>query len=32
LYGTYYLHMLDRDVSSDPDDINTFMAGARVKF
>jgi hypothetical protein len=32
LYGTYYIHMLDRDVGSDPDDINIFMAGARVKF
>ena len=31
-YGTYYLHMLDRDEGSDPDDINIFMAGARVKF
>ena len=32
LYGTYYLHMLDRDQGSDPDDINIFMAGGRVKF
>jgi hypothetical protein len=32
LYGTYYLHMLDRDEGSDPDDINIFMAGGRVKF
>ena len=32
LYGTYYIHMLDRDAGSDPDDINIFMAGARVKF
>jgi hypothetical protein len=31
-YGTYYLHMLDRDQGSDPDDINIFMAGGRVKF
>jgi hypothetical protein len=31
-YGTYYLHMLDRDEGSDPDDINIFMAGGRVKF
>jgi len=31
-YGTYYLHMLDRDEGSDPDDINVFMAGGRVKF
>jgi hypothetical protein len=31
-YGTYYLHMLDRDKGSDPDDINIFMAGGRVKF
>jgi hypothetical protein len=31
-YGTYYLHMLDRDVGSDPDDINIFFAGGRVKF
>ena len=31
-YGTYYLHMLDRDAASDPDDINIFMAGGRVKF
>ncbi len=32
LYGTYYLHMLDRDEGSDPDDINIFMTGGRVKF
>jgi len=32
LYGSYYLHMLDRDQGSDPDDINLFMTGARVKF
>jgi hypothetical protein len=32
LYGTYYIHMLDRDEGSDPDDINIFMAGGRVKF
>jgi hypothetical protein len=31
-YGTYYLHMLDRDQGSDPDDINIVMIGARVKF
>ena len=31
-YGTYYLHMLDRDKGSDPDDINIFMTGGRVKF
>jgi len=31
-YGSYFLHMLDRDQGSDPDDINMFMAGARVKF
>jgi hypothetical protein len=31
-YGTYYLHMLDRDIGRDPDDINIFMAGGRVKF
>ncbi len=31
-YGTYYLHMLDLDQGSDPDDINMIMAGARVKF
>jgi hypothetical protein len=32
LYGTYYLHMLDRDEGSDPDDINIIMTGGRVKF
>jgi hypothetical protein len=32
LYGTYYLHILDRDVGSDPDDINIAFLGARVKF
>jgi hypothetical protein len=32
VYGTYYLHMLDLDQGSDPDDINIFFAGARVKF
>ena len=32
LYGTYYLHMLDLDEGRAPDDINIFMAGARVKF
>ena len=31
-YGTYFLHMLDLDQGSDPDDINIMMAGARVKF
>jgi hypothetical protein len=31
-YGTYYLHMLDLDQGSDPDDINIVMIGARVKF
>jgi predicted porin len=31
-YGTYYLHMLDRDEGSDPDDINVLMTGARIKF
>jgi predicted porin len=31
-YGTYYLHMLDRDQGSDPDDINIGMFGGRVKF
>ncbi|UCD77759.1 MAG: hypothetical protein JSW26_20445 [Desulfobacterales bacterium] len=31
-YGTYYLHMLDRDQGSNPDDINVFMVGGRVKF
>ncbi len=31
-YGSYFLHMLDLDQGSDPDDINMFMAGARVKF
>jgi len=31
-YGTYYLHMLDRDAAGDPDDINIFMTGGRVKF
>ncbi len=31
-YGTYYLFMLDRDEGSDPDDINIFMAGVRIKF
>jgi len=31
-YGTYYLYMLDRDEGSDPDDINVFMTGGRVKF
>ena len=31
-YGTYYLHMLNLDQGSDPDDINIFMVGGRVKF
>ena len=31
-YGTYYIHMLDRDRGTNPDDINIFMAGARLKF
>jgi len=31
-YGSYYLHMLDRDQGSDPDDIDIVMAGARVRF
>ena len=31
-YGTYYLHMLDLDQGSDPDDINILMTGARVRF
>jgi hypothetical protein len=31
-YGTYYLHMLDLDQGSDPDDINIAMFGGRVKF
>jgi len=31
-YATYYLHMLDRDKGSDPDDINIGFAGGRVKF
>lgn len=31
-YANYYLHMLDRDDDSDPDDINIGMAGGRVKF
>lgn len=32
LYGTYMLHMLDRDTGSDPDDINALFFGGRVKF
>jgi hypothetical protein len=32
LYGTYYLHMLDRDQGGNADDINIFFAGARVRF
>ena len=31
-YGTYRLFMLDRDEGSNPDDINIFMTGARVRF
>jgi hypothetical protein len=31
-YGNYTLFMLDLDQGSDPDDINLFMAGARVRF
>jgi hypothetical protein len=31
-YGTYYLHMLERDQGGDPDDVDLVMAGARVKF
>jgi len=31
-YGTYYLHMLDRNQGSNIDDIDVVMAGARVKF
>lgn len=31
-HGTYYLHMLDLDEGSDPDDINVFMTGIRVRF
>lgn len=31
-YGTYMLHMLDRDMGSDPDDINIGFVGGRVKF
>ena len=31
-YATYYLHMLDRDKGSDPDDINIGFVGGRVKF
>ena len=31
-YATYYLHMLDRDKFSDPDDINVGFVGGRVKF
>jgi hypothetical protein len=32
LYAAYYLHMLDRDQGSDPDDINIGFIGARVRF
>jgi predicted porin len=32
LYSTYYIHMLDRDRGTTPDDINIGMAGARIKF
>jgi hypothetical protein len=31
-YGSYFLHMLDRDQGSNPDNINIGFAGARVKF
>jgi hypothetical protein len=31
-YGTYYLHMLDRNQGSNIDDIDVVMTGARVKF
>ena len=31
-YGTYMLHMLDRDVGDDPDDITALFFGGRVKF
>ena len=31
-YGTYYLHMLDRNQGSNIEDIDVVMAGARVKF
>jgi len=31
-YGTYMLHMLNRDQGSDPDDINIGFVGGRVKF
>jgi len=32
LYGTWYLYQLKLDVGSDPDDINVFMLGGRIKF
>ena len=32
LYGTYYLHMLDRDEGTSGDDINIVMSGARIRF
>ena len=32
LYGTYYIHMLERDEGTDPDDINIGLVGARIKF
>ena len=32
LYGTYYLHMLERDDYDDPDNIHIVMTGARIKF
>ena len=31
-YGSYTVHMLDRDNGSDPDDINAGFVGGRVKF
>jgi hypothetical protein len=31
-YANYTVHMLDRDVGSDPDDINVGFFGGRVKF
>ena len=31
-YGTYYLHMLELDDGDDPDDINIFLLGTRVRF
>jgi len=32
LYGTYYLHMLDRDKGTNPDEINILLTGMRIKF